>query len=65
MFLLQRCALHNFSMLKGQDARDQIALYASHSFLVEVEVYAGYPEIRIADSSNYPRGSQQQRVRIF
>ena len=42
MFLLQRCALRAFSMLKGQGARDQIALYASHSFLVEVEVYTGY-----------------------
>ena len=42
MFLLQRCALRTFSMLKSQGARDQIALYASHSFLVEVEVYTGY-----------------------
>jgi len=41
MFLLQRCALRKFSMLKGQEARDQIALNASHSFLVEVKVYAG------------------------
>lgn len=42
IFLLQRCPLRKFSMLKGQGARDQIALYASHLFLVEVEVYAGY-----------------------
>lgn len=65
IFLLQRCPLRKFSMLKGQGARDQIALYASHSFLGEVEVYAGYPEMRIVGSSNCPRGSQQQRFRIF
>ena len=40
--LQQRCALSKYPLLKSQDAHDQIAHYASHSFLVEVEIYAGY-----------------------
>lgn len=48
--LQQRCALSKYPLLKSQDAYDQIAHYASHSFLVEVEIYAGY----IYSAQTYP-----------
>ena len=35
MFFLQRCTLRKFLVI-GQNARDQIAFYAFHSFLEEV-----------------------------
>ena len=35
-------ALRKFHVIEGQNARDQIAFYAFHSFLVEVQTNAGY-----------------------
>ena len=35
VFFVQRCALRKFLVI-GQNAHDQIALYAFHSFLKEV-----------------------------
>ena len=35
-------ALRKFHVREGQNARDQIAFYAFHSFLVEVQTNAGY-----------------------
>ena len=54
MLLLQRCTLRKFHLtdgqntqhlitrVKGQNARDQTALCAFHSFLVEAQMNAGY-----------------------
>ena len=35
-------ALCKFHVIEGQNARDQIAFFAFHSFLVEVQTNAGY-----------------------
>ena len=35
-------ALRKFHVIEDQNARDQIAFYAFHSFLVEVQTNAGY-----------------------
>ena len=35
-------ALRKFHVIEGQNARDQIAFFAFHSFLVEVQTNAGY-----------------------
>ena len=35
-------ALRKFHVIEGQNARDQIAFYAFHSFLVEVQTNASY-----------------------
>ena len=35
-------ALCKFYVIEGQNARDQIAFFAFHSFLVEVQTNAGY-----------------------
>ena len=35
-------ALRKFHVIEGLNARDQIAFYAFHSFLVEVQTNAGY-----------------------
>ena len=35
-------ALRKFHVIEGQNARDQIAFYAFHSLLVEVQTNAGY-----------------------
>ena len=55
--LLQRCALRKFlvtdgrntrirlRVIEGPNARDQTALCAFHSFLVEVQKNAGYTDI--------------------
>ena len=40
--MVQRCALHKFQVIEGQNERDQIAFYAFHSLLVEVQTNASY-----------------------
>ena len=35
-------ALRKFHVIEGQNARDQVAFFAFHSFLVEVRTNAGY-----------------------
>ena len=35
-------ALRKFHVIEGQNARDQVAFFAFHSFLVEVQTNAGY-----------------------
>ena len=48
MLLLQCCcALRKFHMTDGQNVHDQIALYAFHSFLVEVQMNGGYMCTRV------------------
>ena len=35
-------ALRKFHVIEGQNARDQVAFFAFHSFLVEVQTNVGY-----------------------